>query len=130
MPTLDADGWELDSAEELHARHSDTFSIPSREERTTLRVGARVKLVFLLRGTPHGQTVTHSERMWVTVEKVQGGRYVGILDSDPATSQALQPGDRIEFGPEHVAGVLIPVTDPRHPNYDPKPTGKKRKGKK
>jgi hypothetical protein len=120
----------LDSAEELHAQHPDTFSIPSREERTTLRVGARVQLVFLLRGTPRGQPVIQGERMWVTIQKVQGGRYVGTLTSDPATSRVLQPGDQIEFGPEHVACVLIPITDPRHPNYDPKSTDKKRKDKK
>jgi hypothetical protein len=29
----------------------------------------------------------------------------------------VRPGDRIDFGPEHVATVLIPRTDPRHPDY-------------
>jgi hypothetical protein len=113
MPTLDEDGWELDNAEELHARYPAKFHIPSRQERASLQVGARVKLVFLLRTQWKGEPIIHGERMWCTIREVLGERYVGMLDSDPATSQVLKPGDRIEFGPEHVATVLIPRTDPR-----------------
>lgn len=117
MPTLDEDGWELDNAEELHARYPDRFQIPSREERTNLRVGSRVKLVFLLLIQRQGKPIIQGERMWCTIREVQEGRYVGTLDSDPATSQVLQPGDRIEFGPEHIAATLITRDDPRHPDY-------------
>jgi hypothetical protein len=117
MANLDEDGWELDNAEKLHARDPDTFHIPSRQEGRSLQVGARVKLVFLVRTGRKGRPIIQGERMWCTIREVVGGRYVGTLDSDPATSQALQAGDRIEFGPEHVASVLIPRTDPRHPDY-------------
>lgn len=117
MPTLDEDGWELDNAEEMHARYPERFHIPSREERASLQVGARVKLVFLLMTQRQGRPVVQGERMWCTVREAADGRYVGTLDSDPATSQVLRPGDRVEFGPEHVASVLIPKTDPRHPDY-------------
>jgi len=117
MATLDEDGWELANAEELHARHPDRFQIPSRQERASLQVGARVKLVFLLRTERKGQPIIQGERMWCTIREVVAGRYVATLDSDPATSQVLKPGDRVEFGPEHVASVLIPRTDPRHPDY-------------
>jgi hypothetical protein len=117
MPTLNEDGWELDNAEELHARHPDKFHIPSLEERTSLQVGARVKLVFLLLTQRKGQRIIQGERMWCTIREVSAGRYIGTLDSDPATSRALKPGDRIEFGPEHIAATLITRDDPRHPDY-------------
>jgi hypothetical protein len=117
MATFDKEGWELDNTEELHARNPTKFHIPSRDERTSLQLGARVKLVFLLLTERNGQPIIQGERMWCTIREVPAGRYVGTLDSDPATSQALRPGDRIEFGPEHIAAVLIPRTDPRHPHY-------------
>ena len=101
----------------MHARHPEAFHIPSLEERSSLRVGARVKLLFLLMTSERGQPMVQVERMWCTIREVAGGRYIGTLDSIAATSGALQPGDRIEFGPEHVASVLIPHTDPRHPDF-------------
>jgi len=113
MPTLARDGWELESAEDRHARHPAQFEIPSREERTGLREGARVKLLFLIRDVSDG--TEGCERMWVTIDRVTGATYEGILDSQPATTDVLQPGDRIAFGPEHVATILVPSSDPRHP---------------
>jgi hypothetical protein len=118
MATLDDDRWELDNAEELHARYPERFHIPSREERTSLRVGARVKLVFLLLTQRKDQPIVQGERLWCTIREVVDGRYVGTLDSDPATSRVLRPGDRIDFGPEHVVSVLIPRTNSRHPDHD------------
>jgi hypothetical protein len=113
MPTLARDGWELESAEDRHARYPAQFEIPSREERTELREGARVKLLFLIRDETDG--TEGCERMWVTIDRVSGATYDGILESQPATTRALNPGDRISFGPEHVAAILVPTSDPRHP---------------
>jgi hypothetical protein len=113
MPTLARDGWELESAEDRHAGHPTQFEIPSREERTELRQGARVKLLFLIRDETDG--MEGCERMWVTIDRVTGATYEGILESQPATTRALAPGDRIAFGPEHVAAILVPTNDPRHP---------------
>jgi hypothetical protein len=118
MPALDEDGWELDNVEELHAQHPDTYHIPSRQERSSLRIGNRVKLVFLFLTQRKGQEIIQGERMWCTIVEVNDGRYVGTLDNCPVTSEVVQPGDRIEFGPEHIATVLIPRTDPRHPDYN------------
>jgi hypothetical protein len=112
MPTLARDGWELESAEDRHAQYPTKFEIPSREQRTELREGARVKLLFLIR---EADGIVGCERMWVTIDRVTGPTYEGILESQPATTDALHPGDRIAFGPEHVASVWVSASDPRHP---------------
>ena len=112
MPTLARDGWELESAEDRHSRYPAQFEIPSREERTELREGARVKLLFQIR---EADGIVGCERMWVTLDRVTGATYEGVLESQPATTDVLRPGDRIAFGPEHVASVFVPASDPRHP---------------
>ncbi len=118
MATLEQDGWMLDNAESRHAEAPGTFHIPSRAERTGLQVGQMVKLLFLfLNAEPDGSPVIDCEKMWVTIQEVAAGRYRGHLESLPHTSTALAPLDRIEFGPEHVAAVLIRRTDPRHPEF-------------
>jgi hypothetical protein len=118
VPTLEDDGWELDDAEARHAEAPDSFQIPSREERTGLRVGDMVKLLFLfLNRQDDGSPIIDCERMWVTVLEVAGGRYTGQLESLPYTSKALAPLDTIHFGPEHVAAVFVRKNDPRHPHF-------------
>lgn len=118
MATFHADGWTLDNAEQRHAEAPATFHIPDRTERTSLRVGQKVQLLFLfLNEQPDGTEVVDCEKMWVTILEVRSGRYRGQLESLPHTSTALVPLDEIRFGPEHVAAVLIPKTDPRHPHY-------------
>jgi hypothetical protein len=53
--------------------------------------------------------------MWVTIDRVTGATYEGILESQPATTDVLQPGDRIAFGPEHVASIFVQTGDLRDP---------------
>ncbi len=118
MPDLYVDGWELDDAQARHAESPDTFPIPGPQERIGLRVGDMVKLLFLfLNRQDDDSPIIDCERMWVTVQKVVGGRFKGQLESLPVTSKALAPLDVIEFGPEHVAGVFIRKNDPRHPHF-------------
>jgi len=112
MPTLARDGWELESAEDRHARYPAQFEIPGREERTELREGARVKLLFLIR---EADGTVGCERMWVTLDRVTGATYEGILESQPATTPILRPGDRIAFGPEHVASIFVTTSDSPNP---------------
>ena len=117
-PTFEEHGWELESAEERHAQAPDTFQIPDQEERGNLQVNQRVQLLFLFivaasDGTPEIQC----EKMWVTIDLASQGRYQGTLNSRPASSGAVAPGDLISFRPQHVASVLIPKTDPRHPEF-------------
>src|SRR5262249_15623364 len=115
----DEDGWELESAERRHAQHPDTFEIPSREERESLRPGALVQLLFLLTGKEGDTEYTQCERMWVNVLGARGGTYFGHLESKPVISEVLAPGLRIEFGLEHVCTIRILKTDPQHPDYQP-----------
>ena len=89
MPLLDEDGWELESTEERHADAPRSFGIPSREERTSLASGSRVKLLFLFMNEDDGKPIIDCERMWVTIVSVREGRYMGHLRSLPATSQVI-----------------------------------------
>ncbi len=91
--------------------------MPSYEERTKLKIGDMVKLLFLLVGEDETGPIVQRERMWVTVREVKGTGYVGMLESLPRTSDVLAPEDLIVFEPEHVAAVLIRKADPRHPHY-------------
>jgi hypothetical protein len=115
MPTLARDDWELENAEEQNSGPSVQFQLPSREERTELREGAQVILLFRFRddaGAGDGESV---ERMVVFIDRVAGATYEGTLQSRPESGAVLQQGDRISFGPEHVAAILRPPSDPRHP---------------
>ncbi|MBM4068458.1 MAG: hypothetical protein FJ271_05870 [Planctomycetes bacterium] len=108
MATLEQDRWTLDNAESRHAEAPSTFHIPSRAERSGLQVGQMVQLLFLFLNTdPDGSPVVDCEKMWVTIQEVLAERYWGQLESLPATSIALAPLDRIDFGPEHVAAVFV-----------------------
>lgn len=120
MPTFEADGWKLESAEDRHAASPETFSIPSREERATVAPGRMVKLLFLFMNQEQGTPIVDCERMWVTVLSADRGQYAGRLESLPASSTALSPGHVVSFGPEHIAAVMIPKTDPKHPDYRPR----------
>ena len=117
MSNLDADGWELESAEQRHADSSGRFQIPSRAERSALTEGQMVKLLFLFLNQDAGKPILECERMWVTITSVSSDGYVGRLESLPASSEVLRPGDLIEFRAEHVCSVFIKKDEPRHPDY-------------
>ena len=116
---LEEHGWELESAVACHREHPDAFHIPSEEERTHLRIGDLVKLLFMLSGTDESGAFVHVERMWVTVRTISESGYTGMLESLPESSTAIKPGDIVTFTPEHVAAIFVPKTDPRHPDCVP-----------
>jgi uncharacterized protein YegJ (DUF2314 family) len=117
MPTLDADGWELESAEARHAAAPTTFGIPSRAERIAVPVGRMVKLLFLFMNEENGAPIVDCERMWVTVLSATNGGYTGRLESEPATSRVLAPGQIVAFTSEHISAVLVSEMDPTHPRH-------------
>ena len=119
MPSLEVDGWELESAKDRQALAPASFHLPSRDERIALRPGQRVQLLFLMQVDEAEPPDVMCEKMWVTIDRITPDGYVGTLDSMPASSDALAPGDVIDFGPQHISCVLIPKTDPRHPEYKP-----------
>ncbi len=95
LANLDADGWELESAEARHAASPDTFWIPNRQVRESLRVGQLVQLLFQIAGTgDDGEREVNVERMWVEVEGRIGDLYVGCLRNQPAT---VDPGQGLDF---------------------------------
>ena len=109
--TLEQDGWELEDVEAAHARNPGTFQIPSLTERRGLQRGDTVKLVFLFRCDDEDEPYVQGERMHVTVRQKTGRHYSGVLEDVPASSPTLRAGDRIAFGPQHVA-TLITTEEP------------------
>ena len=108
-PSIERDGWCLESGEDRHAAAPETFWIPSPEARRALCRGCGVKLIFHI-DTPDGVDV---ERMWVVVTQrlEDGARFLGVLDSTPCSEQGpgrLEPGFEIPFEPRHVINILDP----------------------
>lgn len=95
--------YRLGNAELLHQAHPRTFFIPTRAEREALGPGDVAKLVFEL--VEPTDEMPAAERMWVQVVEATGGRYVGVLDNEPAALTSVAAGSRIEFGPEHVVSL-------------------------
>jgi len=105
--------WELEDVEAAARANPRAFFIPSLEERSGQSVGDEVRLHFLL--TPRGPGLPHAERMWVEIVEKAGDppRYVGLLENRPRAITSLAPGDRVSFGPEHIAQTIIRRSDPR-----------------
>ena len=105
--TLRTHRWELESAEARHAASPATFIIPPQYLRRSLQFGDRVKLLFLFHAVDkqHPGGIIGCERMWVTVIESSGGRYVGLLETWPVSSDALLPNEALAFDACHVAGI-------------------------
>jgi hypothetical protein len=88
----------LEDGEQYHKKAPDTFEIPPKSARESLRPGQIVKLMFNIRAD--GESLV--ERMWVVVEGKEADGYVGALDNQPVTTEKLRPGMRIRFQPKHI----------------------------
>lgn len=109
--TIERDGWTLVSAEEQHAKHPDTFHIPPRHARESLRAGDGVRLLFDIETKEGGLIVDRGvDRMWVIVKRRVSDGYTGVLDNDPGEAENLdlRRGVLISFGPEHIANIDSP----------------------
>ena len=106
------DGWTLVSAEIRHNEHPESFRIPARIERESLRTADAAKLLFDIETREAGRVIDRGvDRLWVIVKGRAGIHYVGVLDSDPgiAPGMALRPGTEVVFGPEHIIDVDHPL---------------------
>jgi hypothetical protein len=103
--------WTLDDAEQLNTRAPRSFFIPPAGVRHNLEPGDLVKLIFRLE-REDGETGV--ERMWVQL--VETDPYVGTLANDPHLTGVIAYGDRVAFGPEHVAAYAYPKGEL---GYDP-----------
>jgi uncharacterized protein YegJ (DUF2314 family) len=107
VPTLGADGWQLESGVARHAEAPETLEIPDKPIRSRLVPGCDAKLIFTLQGHDAPQV----ERMWVRITGYSDTGYVGVLNNDPRTTGApIARGERVEFGPDHVIDALPPET--------------------
>jgi hypothetical protein len=110
VPTLEDDGWQLESGVERHAEAPETFEIPGEQVRTRLVPTCGAKLIFSMR-TDAGVQV---ERMWVEIAGYTDVGYLGKLLNQPQSPGApLRPGDHVEFEPDHIIDAEPP------PNWDP-----------
>jgi hypothetical protein len=105
--------WELEDVEATARAFPSSFFIPSRNERCAQAVGDEVRLHFVL--TADGPDLPRAERMWVEIVDLDGDppSYVGCLANQPLHISSLKVGDRVTFGPEHIAQTFIRRTDPR-----------------
>ena len=105
-------GWTLENVVEAARLNPRSFFIPSEDERLSMRPGDSVRLHFLL-GNPKSDE-PRAERMWVTIVDSKGDppRYRGSLQNQPQYVSGLEPGHEIQFGPEHIARILIEESDP------------------
>ena len=114
MPREGGSPWRLADVEG-RAAGSRTFAIPSREEREDLWPGDQAKVILEEIG----------ERLWVRVADVLDGCvYVGAVASSPLCGDCRM-GDRLVFGPEHVADI----SRKRIPGFD-RPAARRRLGNK
>lgn len=110
-PCLEADLWELASAEDRHARYGDRFWIPPIEDRRALKLGDLAHLLFVIQGEDeHGGVEITQERMWVLVTGVRPvGRLLGRLVNQPdcvdPRRHYLTPGAEVPFRIEHIIDI-------------------------
>ena len=94
--------WSLDDGEAAHQESPDSFWMPPKEERESLRPGDIVKLMFrmILRDPGSGAEQEKVERMWVGVTGRDGRGYVRALDNDPHSRRTWRPAMRSASRPD------------------------------
>jgi len=115
---IECDFWELRSAEKCHYINPENFWIPDKGKRDGLNVGDAAKLIFDIESedSDTGKIVVTGERIYVIVSEIVGNKYIGILDSQPASIEPdsefyLVFGAEILFGAEHVIDISRPPED-------------------
>ncbi len=107
----------LEDGEKSNEKHPDTFEIPDRYSRHTLKKNDIVKLIFrIIRsgvkddGSQWGNLVdgnlVNTERMWVVVDRETENGYIGKLDNQAATAPSeLHLGLEVFFEPRHIVSI-------------------------
>lgn len=130
IPSFDHDDyWELVSAEERHAESPDSFWIPTRSERESLKIGQTAKLLFEIESeNEEGEVERNVERMWVVVSEIDSPYYIGRLANKPATVDEhedfyLQLGVEVPFKAEHVIDIDQPPAEFLEKFFSEQPKG-------
>jgi uncharacterized protein YegJ (DUF2314 family) len=92
--------YKLGNGEDLNRENPDTFYIPTREERESIKEGDTVKLMFIFEDEN-----AMTERMWVQVVSKAGNQYKGFLDNVPYSTDSIKAGDEVIFSPEHIIQI-------------------------
>lgn len=106
-PDIEVDGWCLDDGEAYHAAAPDTFWVPDRNSRESLKPGDHAKLIFRF-NVDDAEEAVAVERMWVLVRECIPGGYLGVLDNDPdaiAENDEFWSGIELPFAPHHVINI-------------------------
>lgn len=100
MPKERKPRYTLLDAEQQNAEHPETFWIPEKADRQSLKPGQIVKCIF--QGTKQKNP---TERMWVIVHEVlPDGSYRGELNNHPTFIHA-KAGDAVIFSAKHVIQI-------------------------
>ena len=95
--------WLIVDAEKRHKENPNTFHIPPRKERKSVKAGDLVKLIF---EPLQPSQIVSGERNWVIVKKRKGSRYVGTLDDDFLVLDVnLYKGDEFEFEAKNIIAI-------------------------
>ncbi|MBX9660297.1 MAG: hypothetical protein K2X00_17195 [Nitrospiraceae bacterium] len=114
IPTLEQDYWALVSGESRRAESPDSFWIPPRSERESLRPGDAAKLIFEIETESEGGGVERDcERMWVVVSEIAAPYFIGRLTNNPVSVEGndnfyLKMDVEVPFLPEHVIDIDHP----------------------
>ena len=100
--------WTLEDAEKIANEHPYTFYKPSPEAIALLAPGCNVKLIFAFQSDD--PSAPRAERMWVQIEDVNTGIFVGRLDNEPRYIADLKLGAKIHFEAKHI--INTDVADP------------------
>ena len=101
----DTPRYVLINYEERAKANPDTLKLPPRADREALTAG-RVVLLYFQSADGRPAEWNSEEGMWVTITEVTGGpRFIGMVDRNPKLTPDLKKGDRIQFGPEHIAEI-------------------------
>jgi len=109
--------WELENCAAVAKQHKATFEVPSPSEEALVKIGALLRLHFIVTDpTIASQKESpRAERMWVEVCALSNkGVLRGHLTNKPVYIPSLTPGDVIEFKWLHVAQVYVTKDDARH----------------
>ncbi|MBS7702685.1 immunity protein Imm33 domain-containing protein [Chelatococcus asaccharovorans] len=102
METPDTPGYALMDPRERAAEAPYTFFLPSSVELAAISPGDLVKLIF-----EHAPPSENIERMWVTVEEVQGEALQGKLANEPyEEASSVHLGDSVAFERYQVVDII------------------------
>lgn len=96
--------YTLIDAVERNRLHPNTFHIPSTEEIMQLKKNDYAKVGFEEEGKL-------SEKMWVEINRIDGGKFEGKLNNDPFNLETIKDGDAVHFESKHILAIYSDIAD-------------------